>query len=227
MSSLDIDEIFQALGNETRRKILEKLAEEPTYLNRLSRELGVSQQAILKHLEFLQERGFITSYFVEGEGGTPPKKYYKLNERVVLLEELTRELFERARELEKGHPEAVTSIKVDSKELEEKLGEIEHLAPGERIKNIRALVNELDSKIEETASVYAYLCDVKNRALEIGRRSLQEERFSLEERRIIYRLLAMHEDEMKEYFEESIKEHTEWARKMMQRLSELFGEEFI
>lgn len=227
MSSLDIDEIFQALGNETRRKILEKLAEEPTYLNRLSRELGVSQQAILKHLEFLQERGFITSYFVEGEGGTPPKKYYKLNERVVLLEELTRELFERARELEKGRPETATSIEVDSRELEEKVEEIERLPPSERIRGIRALVNELDNKIEDTASVYAYLCDVKKRALEIGRRTLQEERFPLEERRIIYRLLAMHEDEMKEYFEESIKEHTEWAKKMMQRLSELFGEEFV
>jgi len=65
MSDSSID-IFDVLSNETRRRILEILAEEPAYLNQLTREIRVSQQAILKHLEYLQERGIIKSFIVRG-----------------------------------------------------------------------------------------------------------------------------------------------------------------
>lgn len=93
MSSGEPD-IFEVLGNETRRKILEILSEEPAYLNELSRELRVSQQAILKHLEYLLNKGLIEPCDVEDAGGTPPKKYYRLSKSLLFFGELAPNMME-------------------------------------------------------------------------------------------------------------------------------------
>ena len=60
--NLDIEKVLDILGNETRRRILRYLAEEPRYFIQLSKELGVSQQAVLKHLEILQALNLVESF---------------------------------------------------------------------------------------------------------------------------------------------------------------------
>ena len=54
MNFEDIDVLLDVLGNDTRRRILQLLADEPRYFIQLSKDLGVSQQAVLKHLEMLE-----------------------------------------------------------------------------------------------------------------------------------------------------------------------------
>ena len=61
----NIDSLLEVLGNDTRRRILQLLADEPRYFIQLSKDLGVSQQAVLKHLELLEKNGFVSSF--EGE----------------------------------------------------------------------------------------------------------------------------------------------------------------
>ena len=47
MANIDnIDVLFEVLGNDTRRRILQLLADEPRYFIQLSKDLGVSQQAV-------------------------------------------------------------------------------------------------------------------------------------------------------------------------------------
>ena len=81
---MDIGGLLEVLGNETRRKILRLLAEEPKYLIQLSKELNVSQQAILKHIDVLERYGLISSYEARGELPAPPRKYYILNRSFTL-----------------------------------------------------------------------------------------------------------------------------------------------
>jgi len=70
--------LLEVLGNETRRRILELLAVEPKYLLQLSRELNVSQQAVLKHINVLMRAGLIRSYEVKAGSLGPSRKYYEL-----------------------------------------------------------------------------------------------------------------------------------------------------
>jgi len=65
MSGLDSGAILDMLGNDTRRRILSILAQEPMYFNQLAREVGVGQQAVLRHLQSLEESGFINTYSEE------------------------------------------------------------------------------------------------------------------------------------------------------------------
>ena len=57
--ALHIDRIFQALGDPTRRAILDRLSLGPQSVSRLAEPLGVTVTAIGQHLQVLEETGFV------------------------------------------------------------------------------------------------------------------------------------------------------------------------
>src|SRR5438132_56207 len=57
----EIDFIFYVLGNKTRRDILPALSDEPMYINQVSNEVGIGQQAMLRHMETLEDAGFVST----------------------------------------------------------------------------------------------------------------------------------------------------------------------
>ena len=79
-----VADVLNILGNETRRRILHLLSEEPRYFIQISRDLGISQQAILKHLELLEKFGLIGSYRAKSDLAAPARKYYHLNKSLYL-----------------------------------------------------------------------------------------------------------------------------------------------
>ena len=80
--------LFWLLGNPTRFEILRRISQEPMFLGQLSRELAVHQQAILRHLQELIERGFLETYEDESIRG-PPRKYYRLAKTVRVSVQIT------------------------------------------------------------------------------------------------------------------------------------------
>ena len=72
------------IGNQTRRKILASLSRQPMYFNQLSKEVGVSQQAVLRHLQSLEAGGFVKTYSKKSNLGAPDRKYYRLNSSFTL-----------------------------------------------------------------------------------------------------------------------------------------------
>ena len=69
----DIDTALTLLQNKLRRQILERLVREPHYPMQLAELLGVSQQAIGKHLRELERGNFVTKMKVASEKGGPPR----------------------------------------------------------------------------------------------------------------------------------------------------------
>ena len=62
MNTNELDSIFSVLENPIRRKILAKLAKEHHYPLQLSKELNISQQAIMKHLKVLEDNELVQSF---------------------------------------------------------------------------------------------------------------------------------------------------------------------
>jgi predicted transcriptional regulator len=75
----NLNPILDIIGNNTRRKILATLAREPMYFNQLAKEIGVGQQAILRHMKALEDIGLVASYAEKSNLGAPDRKYYRLN----------------------------------------------------------------------------------------------------------------------------------------------------
>src|SRR5947207_15502443 len=55
----DIDRIFHALGDPTRRAIMEKLGEGPVSVSRLAKPLDITLAAVVQHLQILEESGLV------------------------------------------------------------------------------------------------------------------------------------------------------------------------
>jgi len=92
MNNTDLDALLAAIGNPTRRRILRKLVKETHYPLQLSRELNVSQQAIMKHLKVLEDSDLVSAVFTDSTAG-PPRKCYVATKRFTLVIDLAPELF--------------------------------------------------------------------------------------------------------------------------------------
>jgi DNA-binding transcriptional ArsR family regulator len=55
----NVDRIFQALGDPTRRAIMEKLSEGPISVSRLADPLDITLAAVVQHLQVLEESGLV------------------------------------------------------------------------------------------------------------------------------------------------------------------------
>src|SRR5258707_5658787 len=58
-SKVSIDRVFHALGDPTRRVLLEKLSEGPISVSRLAEPLDITLAAVVQHLQVLEESGLV------------------------------------------------------------------------------------------------------------------------------------------------------------------------
>lgn len=82
----EIDKLLSMLENPTRRRILEALVREPHYPFQLARELRISQPAIVKHLQVLEDGGLISSYQENSERGPMRKRYVPKSEFTLVMD---------------------------------------------------------------------------------------------------------------------------------------------
>jgi DNA-binding transcriptional ArsR family regulator len=55
----DIDRVFRALGDPTRRAIVERLSQGPSSVSRLAEPLDITLAAVVQHLGVLEECGLV------------------------------------------------------------------------------------------------------------------------------------------------------------------------
>jgi len=73
---LTLDDLLAVLGNPLRREILERVTKETHYPLQLSKELKVSQQAIMKHLTVLERSHLVRCRELKSTSHGPPRKCY-------------------------------------------------------------------------------------------------------------------------------------------------------
>jgi len=75
------EEIFDILGNHTRRMILEMLATSPCYTTEIADRLEIGQKAINEHLKIMQDLGLIDLFILKQKRGSP-RKYFKIKDNI-------------------------------------------------------------------------------------------------------------------------------------------------
>lgn len=88
----DLDTLLSLVENPTRRRILESIVREPSYPLRLSKELGVSQQAVMKNLALMEQSGLVVSYRESSSMG-PDRTLYVPNTEFTLVVEMHGSVF--------------------------------------------------------------------------------------------------------------------------------------
>ncbi len=72
--------VLTSLFGSTKSSILEYLCRYEASMDDLARTLGVNKNAVKEHMEYLENRGYVRSYF-RNEGVGRPRKYYELTEK--------------------------------------------------------------------------------------------------------------------------------------------------
>lgn len=99
----EIDRLLTMIENRTRRRILESLMTAPSYPLQLSKELGVSQQAVMKNLTLMERNGLVSSYRESSTMG-PERIIYVPNREFTLVVDMHGNMFS-AKVLAYGDPE--------------------------------------------------------------------------------------------------------------------------
>lgn len=61
MQAIDSGRVFHALGDATRRAIVEQLSVQPVSVSELARPLDISVAAVMQHLKVLEDSGLVRS----------------------------------------------------------------------------------------------------------------------------------------------------------------------
>jgi ArsR family transcriptional regulator len=157
------EEIFDILGNQTRRMILEMLATSPCYTTEIAERLEIGQKAINEHLKIMQDLGLIDLFVLKQKRGSP-RKYFKIKDNIRMelfvaprvfdasfkTEEIDMEsIFERYQEYKSFYEE----IKFDSEiriigRLKENLDYLKNELV--EIDNAKAFIERSISEVKET-----------------------------------------------------------------------------
>ena len=89
----DMDSILSIVENPTRRKILQAVVREPHYPLQLSKELGISQQAVVKNLNLMEREGLVVSYRESSDRG-PDRIFYKPSSEFTITIDMRNSMFE-------------------------------------------------------------------------------------------------------------------------------------
>ena len=121
----EIEGLFEAFENSTRREILRRLIHDDTYAFEMSRLIGVSQQAINKQLEMLLKANLISVVGIIPSSSGASRKIYRPTGFSTMVVDYSRNFFEVKRyPIENELDENVDVASSSTLDLLKNLGEV-------------------------------------------------------------------------------------------------------
>jgi ArsR family transcriptional regulator len=171
----DIDRILSIIENPTRRKILQAVVREPHYPLQLSKELGVSQQAIMKNLNVMEKNGILISYRESSDRG-PDRIFYKPSSEFTLIIDLRTGMFE------------TDIIPAQNKPDEYEISE-ETTQGRMELENVRQNISYIDRQISEFDRMRSELIGQRNAIMTAFIHDMDNSRIDYVHRCLLYKML--------------------------------------
>ncbi|MBR7123866.1 MAG: helix-turn-helix domain-containing protein [Candidatus Methanomethylophilaceae archaeon] len=166
---MDIDMILNMISNPTRRRILESLTKEPSYPLQLSKEIGVSQQAIMKNLDLLERNGMVIGHQVSSAMG-PMKVVYEPTTEFTVVIDMRRSMFSADVTDESGSEDDVIPIT-------------------ETIDELRSEISRIDKEVEELERQRSALIRKRQNMISWAMSQLDDEGFTSLHKNLMYQML--------------------------------------
>ena len=163
MSQSELDAVLGTVENPIRRRIIARLSEEPNYQLQLSKELGISQQLVAKHLDTIEKAGLVSTMDQDSPRG-PKRKEYLLKNSFSVTVDLAPNLF-RARIFSFG---AVPGMQENDEKalMAAQVSDLLRYQEGpSRIRPLTRVVAEVDKKLKEMEEERAVLLYIRSLAI--------------------------------------------------------------
>jgi predicted transcriptional regulator len=151
------------------------------YFNQLAKEIGVGQQAVLRHMQALENSGLIETYTEKSDLGAPNRKYYRLNSSFSLTISLSKDAFSI---------ENRNIVESRYKESDKFYKKFDSIAK-DTVKSLTSLQGSLTDLDHEISNLETHLNDLRALKQLILRRihEIGKDNFDLLERRILYSII--------------------------------------
>ena len=163
MSQAELDAVLGTVENPIRRKIIARLSQEPNYQLQLSKELGLSQQLVAKHLVTMEGAGLVSTVFEDSPRG-PQRKEYLLKKSFSVTIDLAPNLF-RARMFSFGANPGGQGGESPPQAVSQALEGLKYPNEASRIRPLAQVVAEVDKKLKEMEEERAVLLYLRSLAL--------------------------------------------------------------
>jgi len=216
----EMNELLSMIENPTRRRILEALAIEPHYPLQLSKVLGVSQPAIVKHLDQMERIGMIRGYQEESRMG-PKKTLYVPNSEFTLLVDMRNGMFTvRLAQPSDGVSDGVSDDAFGEQEAERiEKREKEKI---EGIEDIRNNISEIDQQLREIEELRSKMIRRRESLISMMLNAVSESTYR--HRSLLYELLNEPEKDLNE-LSMDLSMNLERAREMIRDIERIFKNE--
>lgn len=213
----ELDSLLQVIENPVRRRIIKRLSQEPGYALQLSKELGLGQPLVAKHLTIMEKAGLVTSTMEESTAG-PRRRRYSLAKSVSITMDLAPNMF-----VERGV--AFDALRTESgiPKAEDVRGRLEKAAEGrddrERLSLLSDVLKEVDDEMREMENKRLELLSVKNEAMHEAAKIAA--RLELDKRKVLFHILEEH-DLVAEHISESLNLRELSVREILEELEKEF-----
>jgi predicted transcriptional regulator len=155
--------VLGTVENPIRRRIIARLSQEPNYQLQLSKELGLSQQLVAKHLDTMDKAGLVSSIFEDSPRG-PQRKEYVLRKSISVTIDLAPSLF-RARMFSFGNVPGSQDLEESSQAAAQISDLLKYPDESVRLGPLTQFIGEVDKKLKEMEEERAVLLYLRNFAL--------------------------------------------------------------
>ena len=194
MEQEELDSLLQVIENPVRRKIIKRLSQGPCYGLQLSKELGLGQPLVAKHMGIMEDAGLVTSATEISPTG-PRRKRYSLARSVTITMDLAPNLFiERGVAFEAKPPKPKASHEAGQlrRRVQSAMAERDER---ERLSLMSEVLSDIDARMKDIEDERVELLSTRNQAMQEAARianSLQE----LDKRRVLFHILDEHDREV-------------------------------
>jgi len=221
MKERELDSVLQVIENPVRRRIIKRLSQGSCYALQLSKELGLGQPLVAKHMSVMEKAGMVTSA-VETSPNGPERRRYSLAKSISITMDLAPHLFteraisfnlpstkpKTAREAERGFGDRVR----------EALAAVDE---GEKLSLISKVLGDVDTRIALVEEERVGLLSVKNELMNEAAKivaSLED----LDTRRVVFHILEEHDRGV-----ESISQSLDMREMLVRSILEALDREFF
>jgi predicted transcriptional regulator len=219
-----LDRLLKILENPIRRKIIERLSQEPNYTLQLAKELGLSQQLVAKHLKIMEENGLVKSNTQSSPSG-PQRKVFGLAKSLSITVNVAPHLFKQdivffdlkpqARQMPETHESLIKrkDIIEDYPDWKDKL------------KPYAQLLSDIDLKLEMLENNRVHLLSIRNSIMRDVSEIIQKIR-DANARRIFHLALDEHDQSVRR-ISQTLNLREELVKQIIQNIKRDFETEFF
>jgi len=220
MKQEELDSVLQVIENPVRRRIIKRISQGPSYALQLSKELGLGQPLVAKHLSIMEKAGLLTST-VESSPNGPERKRYSLAKSVTITMDLAPNLF-----MERGVAFGALPVQKPSRGvglLSKRVRDaLERQDDRGRLSLVSEILGDVDRMMREVEEERVALLTVRNAAMTEAAR-LVGKLEDLDKKRILFHILDEHDREV-ESISQSLNLRETVVRSVLEELErEVFG----